>query len=91
MPVARRCLGDFSYNSLFPAAQPILIVSGASPISVVAASNILLQHLVPEYLRWRVMALFTMAFWGMLPPSALRAGGGWRVWLASSWPSWLLD
>jgi MFS family permease len=34
-----------------------------------------LQHLVPEHLRGRVMALFTMSFFGMLPLSALVAGG----------------
>ena len=65
----------FSYNPLFLAALPILVASGASTIVVITASNILLQHLVPENLRGRVMALFTMSFLGMLPLSALLAGG----------------
>jgi MFS family permease len=65
----------FSYNPLFLVALPILVVSGASTIIVVTASNMLLQHLVPEHLRGRVMALFTMSFLGMLPLSALVAGG----------------
>ena len=67
----------FSYNHLFLLALPILVVSGTSTILVVTASNILLQHLVPEHLRGRVMSLFTMSFFGMLPLSALLAG-----WLA---------
>ena len=65
----------FSYNPLFLVALPILVVSGASTIIVVTASNMVLQHLVPEHLRGRVMALFTMSFLGMLPLSALVAGG----------------
>jgi MFS family permease len=65
----------FSYNSLFFVALPILVVSGTSTILVVTASNMFLQHLVPEHLRGRVMAFFTMSFFGMLPLSALAAGG----------------
>jgi MFS family permease len=69
----------FSYNPLFALALPILVASGASTILVVTASNMVLQHLVPEHLRGRVMALFTMSFFGMLPVSALIAGGLARV------------
>jgi len=65
----------FSYNPFFPVALPILVVSGASTIIVITASNMVLQHLVPEHLRGRVMALFTMSFLGMLPVSSLVAGG----------------
>jgi MFS family permease len=65
----------FSYNPLFLVALPLLVVSGASTIIVVTSSNMILQHLVPEHLRGRVMALFTMSFLGMLPLSALVAGG----------------
>jgi MFS family permease len=69
----------FSYNPLFLVALPILVMSGTSTILVVTASNMILQHLVPEHLRGRVMALFTMSFFGMLPLSALVAGGLARV------------
>lgn len=65
----------FSYNPYFLAALPILVVAGTSTILVVTASNMVLQHLVPEHLRGRIMALFTMSFFGMLPLSALAAGG----------------
>ena len=65
----------FSYNPWFLVALPILVVSGASTIIVITASNMVLQHLVPEHLRGRVMALFTMSFLGMLPLSSLVAGG----------------
>jgi MFS family permease len=65
----------FSYNPFFLVALPILVVSGAGTIIVITASNMVLQHLVPEHLRGRVMALFTMSFLGMLPLSSLVAGG----------------
>lgn len=56
-------------------ALPILVVSGTSTIIVVSASSMVLQHLVPEHLRGRVMAMCTMSFFGMLPLSVLVAGG----------------
>ena len=65
----------FSYNTLLLVALPILLMSGTSTILTITASNMVLQHLVPEHLRGRVMALFTMSFFGMLPLSALIAGG----------------
>ena len=65
----------FSYNPLISLALPILVVSGTGTILVVTASNMILQHLLPDHLRGRVMALFTMSFFGMLPLGALAAGG----------------
>jgi MFS family permease len=65
----------FSYNPFLMLALPILVVSGTSTILVVTASNMVLQHLVPEHLRGRVMAFFAMSFFGMLPLGALVAGG----------------
>jgi len=65
----------FSYNPLLLLALPILVVSGTSTILVVTASNIVLQHLLPEHLRGRVMAFFAMSFFGTLPLGALAAGG----------------
>ena len=64
----------FAYNPYFLVALPILVISGGSSILVVTASNMVLQQLVPEHLRGRVMALFTMSFFGMLPVGALVAG-----------------
>jgi len=64
----------FSYNPFLWVALPVLVVAGASTIIVVTSSNMILQTLVPEHLRGRVMALFTMSFLGMLPVSALVAG-----------------
>ena len=45
-----------------------------------AASNTLLQVMVPDHLRGRVMAVYSMMFMGMAPFGALLAGG-----LAGRW------
>ena len=65
----------FAYNSLLWVALPLLIVSGCATIIIVTSSNILLQSLVPDNLRGRVMALYSMSFIGVLPVGSLVAGG----------------
>lgn len=64
----------FSYNQLLTLALPLLVVSGSSFIIILTSCNILLQSMVPEPLRGRVMALYTMAFLGMLPIGSLVMG-----------------
>lgn len=65
----------FSYNVLLSLALPLLLISGASFITVVTSCNILLQEVVPQTLRGKVMALYTMSFIGMLPIGGLIYGG----------------
>ena len=64
----------FAYNRLLTLALPLLLVSGWAFIMIVTSCNILLQSLVPEHLRGRVMALYTMSFIGMLPVGSLVYG-----------------
>ena len=64
----------FAYNPLLTLALPSLFISGGAFIMIVTSCNILLQSLVPEHLRGRVMALYTMAFIGMLPIGSLVYG-----------------
>ena len=64
----------FAYNPYFGVAIPLLVISGGATIIVITSCNMLLQHLVPENLRGRVMALYTMSFIGMLPVGSLLAG-----------------
>jgi MFS family permease len=64
----------FAYNRLLTLALPLLFVSGGTFIMIVTSCNILLQSLVPEHLRGRVMALYTMSFIGMLPLGSLVYG-----------------
>lgn len=64
----------FSYNTLLSLALPLLMISGAAFIITVTSCNILLQSLVQEHLRARVMAIYTMSFIGMLPVGSLVYG-----------------
>lgn len=64
----------FAYNIFLTLALPLLFISGGTFIMIVTSCNILLQSLVPEHLRGRVMAIYTMAFIGMLPVGSLLYG-----------------
>lgn len=52
----------------------VLVITGASFMVLLAASNTLLQTIAPEDKRGRVMGLYTMAFLGMAPVGSLMAG-----------------
>ncbi len=52
----------------------LLLVVGAGMMVQMAASNTLLQTLVDEDKRGRVMSFYTMAFFGMMPFGSLAAG-----------------
>mgnify|MGYP000049964187 CR=1 FL=1 len=64
----------FSYSEIFWVSALALIVLGFGVISVVASSNIVIQTIVPDALRGRVMSLYTMSFLGVAPLGALVAG-----------------
>lgn len=53
---------------------PLLVATGAGMMMTMAATNTLVQTLVDEDKRGRVMSFYTMAFFGMAPFGAL--GGG---------------
>ncbi|MBA3271885.1 MAG: MFS transporter [Acidobacteria bacterium] len=55
-------------------ALVILPIAGAGFIIALAATNTVVQTLVPEHLRGRVMAFYTMAFLGTAPIGSLIAG-----------------
>jgi MFS family permease len=57
---------------------PLLLVTGAGMMVALASSNTLLQTIVDEDKRGRIMSLYTMAFFGMVPFGSLLGG-----WLAS--------
>ena len=52
----------------------LMVLTGAGMMVQMAASNTLLQTLVDEDKRGRVMSFFTMAFFGMAPFGSLAAG-----------------
>ena len=63
------------YLSLFA-----LVVSGGALVAAVATVNSLIQTLVPDHVRGRVLSWHTMAYFGLSPVGSLLVG-----WLASSW------
>jgi MFS family permease len=64
----------FAFSRSFWLSAIALVPIGASMIIVLASSNTLLQSMVPDELRGRVMALYSMVFMGSAPLGALAAG-----------------
>jgi MFS family permease len=69
-------LFSFSYNLIF--SLIMLIVTGMSMMIHMASCNTILQTIVDDKMRGRVMSYYTMAFMGMTPFGSLFYG-----WLAS--------
>ena len=64
----------FSRTSIVTIAIPILLFSGFGMMVQMAASNIILQTIVEEDKRGRVMSFYTMAFMGLSPFGSLFSG-----------------
>ena len=64
----------FSFTRSLPVALVVLPVVGAGFMIQMAATNTVLQTLVDDALRGRLMAFYTMAFLGTAPIGSLMAG-----------------
>lgn len=64
----------FSLSGSFWLSVALAVPVGMLMILLMATSNTLLQTLVPDHLRGRVMAIFAMMFMGMSPFGSLGAG-----------------
>jgi MFS family permease len=64
----------FSWSRNLWLSLLILPISGAGFMTTLAATNTVVQTLVPEHLRGRVMSFYTMAFLGTAPIGSLIAG-----------------
>jgi MFS family permease len=64
----------FACSSSFPLALAALTVTGFGAMTVMSSSNTILQTIVDEDKRGRVMSFFTMSFMGMTPFGSLLAG-----------------
>jgi MFS family permease len=64
----------FSFSRSFWLSALLLLPVGFSMMVEMASSNTLLQVMVPDRLRGRVMAVYSMMFMGMAPFGALLAG-----------------
>ena len=67
-------LTAFSFSRNFMLSSILLLCAGMAMMVQMASSNTLIQSMVPDELRGRVMALYTMMFMGMGPFGALLAG-----------------
>jgi len=64
----------FSFSRWFPLSVALLIPVGFGVMLQMSSSNTLIQAMVPDHLRGRAMAVYTMMFMGMAPIGALFAG-----------------
>src|SRR4030095_2265809 len=64
----------FSLSRTFWLSRLVLVPVGCSMRVQMAASNTLIQSMVPDRLRGRVMSIYSMMFMGMAPFGALMAG-----------------
>ena len=67
-------LVGFSLSRSFWLSGALLVPTGFAMMVQMAASNTLLQMMVPDALRGRVMSLYSMMFMGMAPLGSLLAG-----------------
>ena len=68
------CIILFSLSRSFWLSAALLVPAGCSLMVQMASSNTLIQSMVPDELRGRVMAVYSMMFMGMAPVGALLAG-----------------
>jgi MFS family permease len=68
------CLVLFSLSRSFWLSVAILVPTGFSVMLQMASSNTLVQAMVPDELRGRVMSVYSMMFMGMAPLGAFFAG-----------------
>jgi MFS family permease len=72
-------VGGFTFSRSFPLSLTLLAGAGFSLIPFTASANALLQSIVPDGLRGRVMGVYVFMFLGMTPIGSLQAGflAGW--------------
>lgn len=73
-------LAAFAVTPTLAIAYPLLATLGCSVIITVAGSNTLIQVVVAEDYRGRVMALFSTAFLGIAPLGSLTVGALGEAW-----------
>jgi len=64
----------FSFTNVFAISVITLVITGFGMMVQMAASNTVLQSIVEESKRGRIMSFYTMAFMGMAPFGSLLAG-----------------
>jgi MFS family permease len=65
----------FAWSRSLWVAVPMMLLTGYAYMVEMAATNTLIQMMVPDAFRGRVMSIYTMMFLGMAPLGGLLAGG----------------
>ena len=76
----------FALSRSFPLSVALLVPVGFSMMLQMSSSNTLIQTMVPDELRGRVMALYSMMLMGMAPFGSLLAGA--MAWALFDWMGW---
>ncbi len=74
----------FGFSGVFWISMGLMLVVGAGMMVEMAASNTILQTIVEEDKRGRVMSFYTMSFLGTAPFGSLFAGGV-AGWIGAAW------
>jgi MFS family permease len=78
IPIAAVVFGvgliSFGLSTSFALSLPLMLVTGFGMMQGLTSSNTIIQTLVDEKMRGRVMSYYTMAFVGMAPFGSLLAG-----------------
>ncbi|MFZ0818620.1 MAG: MFS transporter [Candidatus Acidiferrales bacterium] len=74
----------FSFSKNFYFSMAVLVPVGFTMMTQMACANTLIQSMVPDRLRGRMMSLYSMMFIGMSPMGAL-FGGAIANWLGAPW------
>ncbi|HEY9724087.1 MAG TPA: MFS transporter [Oscillatoriaceae cyanobacterium] len=108
LPLSAVCFGAgliaFSFSRLLPLSMACLVLAGVGMMLGTAASNTVLQTIVADHMRGRVMAFYTLSVMGMIPIGGLLEGtlahlvgaavttgtSGVIVALAGLWFAWKL-
>ena len=67
-------LALFAFNRNLYLALVLLAISGFGIVLYFSTSNTVLQTIVPDEMRGRVMGIWTLVFGGMIPLGSLQAG-----------------
>lgn len=74
----------FAFSKNFYFSMAVLVPVGFTMMTQMACVNTLIQSMVPDRLRGRMMSLYSMMFIGMAPVGAL-FGGAVANWLSAPW------
>ena len=70
------CVAVFGYSRTYWLSMAILVLAGFAVMVQMGASNTLIQSMVPDQLRGRVMSIYSMMLMGMAPFGSILAGWG---------------